>query len=291
MHEFSIDFLRCVRCRSKLEADVFFKEKEISEGMLECKRCNLKFPIIDSIPIIWDDFSKYLSSRFILGGKLYRLSRHEKMKHFVKKALSGASRDDERSTLEERWSKIYQNSKNSKFYSMIKNEIKKIPKSEFAVDYGCSIGIMSQFLANYSKIVFGIDRSYSAISIAKKSLKKNLDYFVADSLSPIFGDLKFDLVLALNVLELIEPNHLLKHVAGQMKKGYFVISDPYDFDRGKHSVKVPTDERLLRKSITDMGFSITPKTRNPSHHSWNLNLNSRCTLNYKVDLVIAKIRI
>ncbi len=290
MNEFSIDFLRCIKCNSKLDIDVFLKEKEIIEGILECKKCHLRFPIIDSIPIIWDDFSKYISSRIILGGKLFRLSHHEKMKNFVKNALAGMSRDDDRSSLEERWSKIYQNSKNSKFYSMIKNEIKKIPKSDFAVEYGCSIGIMSNFLANHSKIVFGIDRSYSAISIAKKSHKNNLDYFVADSLSPIFGDLKFNLVLALNVLELIEPNDLLKHVARQIKKGYFVISDPYDFDRGKNSVKTPLDEKIIRKTITDMGFSIMPKTKSPSYHPWNLNLNLRCTLNYKVDLIIAKTR-
>lgn len=291
MHEFSIDFLRCIKCNSKLDMDVFSKEKEIIEGILECKKCHLKFPIIDSIPIIWDDFSKYLSSRITLGGKLFRLSHHEKMKNFVKNTLSDISRDDDRSSLEERWSKIYQNSKNSKFYSIVKNEIKKIPKSEFAIEYGCSIGIMSKFLANYSKIVFGIDRSYSAISIAKKSPKNNLDYFVADSLSPIFGDLKFNLVLALNVLELIEPNDLLKYVAKQIKKGYFVISDPYDFERGRNSVKTPLDEKIIRKNITDMGFSIIPKTKNPSYHPWNLNLNLRCTLNYKVDLIIAKTRI
>ena len=35
--------------------------------------------------------------------------------------------------------------------------------------------------------------------------KNNLDYIVADSLSPVFGKLQFDLILALNVLELIEP--------------------------------------------------------------------------------------
>lgn len=290
MHEFSLDFLRCIKCDSKLDMDVFSKEKEIVEGILECKKCHLKFPIIDSIPILWDDFSKYLSTRIILGGKLFRLSRHEKMKNFVKNTLSSIPRDDDSSSIEERWSRIYQNSKNSKFYSIVKNEIKKIPKSEFAIEYGCSIGIMSKFLVNYSKIVFGIDRSYSAISIAKKSPEKNLDYFVADSLSPIFGDLKFDLVLALNVLELIEPNDLLKHIGKQIRTGYFVISDPYDFDRGKNSVKTPFDEKILRKNIVNMGFSIIPKTQIPSYHPWSLNLNPRCTLNYKVDLIITKIR-
>ena len=49
MHEFSLNFLRCVRCGSKLELDVFKKETEIDEGILECKKCTLCFPIIKKI--------------------------------------------------------------------------------------------------------------------------------------------------------------------------------------------------------------------------------------------------
>ena len=114
MHEFSLSYLRCVRCGSKLEIDIFCKDEEIVEGILECKNCKLLFPIIDKIPIIWDDFSNYLSSRFILGGKLCRLVSHEKMKTFLKESLTKAKKNgDDRTTLDEKWSKIYQNNKNS----------------------------------------------------------------------------------------------------------------------------------------------------------------------------------
>ena len=210
------------------------------------------------------------------------------MKKFLKNSFLKAKYNDDRTALEKRWSKIYQNSKHSKFYNIIKNELKQIPKSKLAIEYGCSIGVMSQFLANYNDVVFGVDRSFNAISLAKKSFKKNLDFFVADSLSPLFGNTKFDLVLALNILELIEPTDFLKHVSKQIKQGFFVISDPYDFDRGKTSVKKPLDEISLRSTLHDMGFSISSKTLNPSYHTWNLNLNPRCKLTYKVDLVIAK---
>ncbi len=169
MHEFSLNYLRCVRCGSKLEMDIFSKDKEIVEGILECKNCKLQFPIINKIPIIWDDFSKYLSSRFVLGGKMYRHVSHEKMKKFLKESLTKAKKDeDDRTALEEKWSKIYQNNKNSKFYSLVKNHLKLISKKDLILEYGCSIGLMTRFLADYHGIVFGIDRSYSAISIAKK---------------------------------------------------------------------------------------------------------------------------
>lgn len=289
MHEFSLNFLRCVRCGSELELDVFKKETEIDEGILECKKCTLCFPIIKKIPIIWDDFSKYISERMMLGGKLFNFASHDKMKKFLKHSLSISKRNtDDRTTLEERWSNIYQNSQKSKFYSIIKNELDAMPKSKLVLEYGCSIGIMTSFLANSNQNVFGIDRSFSAISVAKKTQKDNLDYFVADLMSDVFGKTKFDLILALNVLELVEPKDLLKYISQQILKGHFVISDPYDFDRGKNSVKKPLDELTLRTSLDELGFTISVKTKKPSYLTWNLKLNPRSTLNYKVDLIIAK---
>ena len=289
MHEFSLNFLRCVRCGSKLELDIFKKETEIEEGILECKRCTLCFPIIKKIPILWDDFSKYLSERMMLGGKLFHSVSHDKMKKFLKHSLSNSKRNIyDKTILEERWSKIYQNSQKSKLYSMIKNELGAMSKSKLVLEYGCSIGIMSSFLANSNQNVFGIDRSFSAISIAKKTQKDNLDYFVADLMSDIFGNTKFDLILALNILELVEPKDLLKHISQQILKGNLVISDPYDFDRGKNSVKKPLDELALRTSLEELGFDITVKTKTPSYLTWNLKLNPRSTLHYKSDLIIAK---
>ena len=289
MHEFSLNLLRCVRCGSKLELDVFKKETEIDEGILECKKCTLCFPIIKKIPIIWDDFSKYISERMMLGGKLFNFASHDKMKKFLKHTLSISKRNtDDRTTLEERWSRIYQNSQKSKFYSIIKNELDTVPKSKLVLEYGCSIGIMTSFLANSNQNVFGIDRSFSAISVAKKIQKDNLDYFVADLMSDVFGNTKFDLILALNVLELVEPKDLLQYISQQIPTGHFVISDPYDFDRGKNSVKKPLDELTLRTSLDELGFTISVKTKKPSYLTWNLKLNPRSTLNYKVDLIIAK---
>jgi len=137
-------------------------------------------------------------------------------------------------------------------------------------------------------MVFGIDRSFSALRIAKKSFKNNLDYFIADSMSSVFGKLQFDLVLALNILELVEPLELLKHISKQISTGYLVISDPYDFDRGVNSVKNPFDELTLRTTLKNYGFKISSKTKKSSYIPWNLKLNPRAILNYKVDLIIGE---
>ena len=282
----SLEFLRCVKCGAKLELDTFESGKEIIEGLLECKKCKLEFPIIQKIPILWDDFSNYLSSRRILGGKLYKLTNSPKLKSFVKKSIK--SKDNDRSNLEEKWARIYKNSKTSKFYSEIKKNLDSLPSSKLVLEHGCSIGIVTSHLANSNELVFGLDRSFYAIEYAKKQFKENLDYFVADSLSPVFGKLQFDLVLALNVLEIIEPQVLLKSISKQITRGHFVISDPYDFDRGPASVKNPIDASSLRMNLKNLGFKISNSTKKPTFIPWNLKINPRATLNYKVDLVIAQ---
>jgi SAM-dependent methyltransferase len=283
-----LDYLRCIKCGSKLELDVFKQQREVEEGLLDCKKCNSLYPIIDKIPILWDDFTNYISNRRMLGGKLVQ-SVSNPMKKFLKNSLTKNIKNlEDRTNLEDRWTDIYQNSSRSKFYSVIKNELRKLPNSKLVLEYGCSIGKMSSFLANSNQTVFGVDRSFSAIKIATRESKENLDYFVADSLTPIFGNTKFDLVVALNLLELIEPIDFLKQISAQIQSGYLIISDPYDNDRGKNSVKKPLNEITLRQNLKNLKFRITSGTNNPSKISWNLKLNSRTTLNYKVDLVIAK---
>ena len=288
MHEFSLDYLKCPRCNSALELNSFCVRAEIDEGLLECHICNLSFPVISKVPIIWDDFSKYLSLRTALGKNLFQMANHEKMKAFIKTSMSHVKTNSDRTNLEEKWANIYRDSKHSKFYTIIKKEIERIPKVPLVLEYGCSIGLVTKSLAKRHEIVFGIDQSYSAILFAKKSKTKNLEYFVADTLSTIFRDTKFDLVVALNLLDLVEPDKLLKQVSKQISKGFFVLSTPYDFERGVNSVKHPLDATSLRVRLNDLGFSVSAGTKNPSYHSWNLKINPRCTLNYKVDFVVAE---
>lgn len=124
---------------------------------------------------MWNDFSKYLSSRRILGGKLYKLSTTSKLKSFVKKSLNAKTND--RSDIEEKWARIYQNSETSKFYSTIKQNLDTLPSSKFVLEHGCSIGIVTSHLANSNELVFGVDRSFSAIQIAKKTIQRQLGLF------------------------------------------------------------------------------------------------------------------
>jgi len=288
MHEFSIGYIRCVRCKGKLELEILTHSGEINEGLLYCNKCKLTFPIISKIPILVDDFVSYLSNRTKLGGSLYLKAKHHSMKSFLKKSLSKVKKLDDRTLVEERWVRIYQNSTRSRFYGIIRNKLGKLPKSKLALEYGCSIGTISRFMARNSDITFGIDRSFSGILAAKRIKAENLDFFVADSIKHPFGNQKFGLVVALNLLELVEPKQLIGTASKQIKKGTFVLSDPYDYDRGERSVRNPVTPEDLRKELKRCGFSLISGTKKPSFIPWNLNLNPRTKLNYSVDIIIGK---
>ncbi len=152
------------------------------------------------------------------------------LKTMLKESLAKINKNLEDITnLEKRWVITYKNSLKSKFYPQIKNSLKKIPRSKLVLEHGCSIGHITKILAQKHETVFGIDQSFFAILEAKKNNHKNGDYFVSNSLFRPFGKRKFELVLGLNVLELIEPLDFLKVVSSQVK-GILIISDPYDFE-------------------------------------------------------------
>jgi 2-polyprenyl-3-methyl-5-hydroxy-6-metoxy-1,4-benzoquinol methylase/uncharacterized protein YbaR (Trm112 family) len=287
MHESSLVYLRCINCKSELELETFEKSDEIEEGILLCKNCGRQFPIISKIPILWSNLSEYLSNRAALGGNFLISIKNSKLKYMVKESLAKINKNHEDiSNLEQRWVNTYRNSLKSKFYSRVRQSLKKIPRCKLVLEHGCSIGHITKNLAQKHEIVFGIDQSFFAISEAKKENCKNLDYFVANSLFPPFGDRKFELVVGLNVLELIKPLDFLK-VASSQVKGILMISDPYDFERGKNSVKNRVDSKSIRDELKKLGFVFMQKTEKPSFLPWKLNINERLSLHYRNDLIIA----
>ena len=286
--DFTEKYLRCVKCGSNLSVDSLVSETEIQEGFLNCIQCKAVYPIISSVPFMLDDLSLYFSIRMSLGGKLLLLSKSDKMKLFVKDVLRKINRvSDDTSALEEKWVGIYKHSMRSQFYSKIKNLTHKLPVSDLVLEHGCSIGQVSRESAKRNLHVFGIDKSFYGILEAKKHQRKNSDFIVADSLNTPFGKQRFDLVIALNLLDIVEPHQLLQKITRQSKK-FLILSDSYDFERGKNSVKLKTSPEELRLIVKNSGFKLIQHTAKPSYIPWNLNVNSRLRLDYKVDLIIAQ---
>ncbi|MGI0073301.1 MAG: class I SAM-dependent methyltransferase [Nitrosotalea sp.] len=241
-----------------------------------------------SIPLLLDDLPSYLSIRAKLGGELMLNAKNIEIRTFLKENLRKIKNPQSDTTkLEKKWVAIYKRNLNSKFYTHVKNAIQKIPKCKHVLEHGCSIGNLSNKLAKRSNTAFGIDQSFYAILEAKQKNFKNSDFVVADSLNPPFGNKKFDMVIALNLLDIIEPLKLLKVILSQTKR-FVVISDPYDFERGKDSVKTRIDARGIRLNLVQNGFRLIQNTKQPSFIPWKLNVNNRLNLNYKVDVIVAK---
>jgi 2-polyprenyl-3-methyl-5-hydroxy-6-metoxy-1,4-benzoquinol methylase len=269
--------------------DVFDETSEINEGFLFCNNCHLKFPIISKIPIMMENLSQFLTNRSSLGGLLFELSLTKVMKEFLKNTMSKTQKtENDFFQTEKRWTDIYLLNKKSSFYKNIKSHILKIPKKNFVVEYGSSIGIISNTLGLKHKHVFGIDTSFQALLEAKNKSPRNCEYILADLLQNPLGKKKFDLIVVLNMLELVEPFLLLKTISKQISNGFIFLSDPYDYDRGKNSVKNPLDENQIRKILRQNKFQITKTTKKPSKINWNLKINDRTQLNYKVDIILAR---
>ena len=288
MHKFSLEYLRCVNCHNILDVEILEESYEIEEGFLICNKCDIVYPIISKIPIMYPDLSLYISNRAMLGGYLMTESKNEKIKLFVKKSLGKIKNPlPDVTSIEKRWVITYKNSIKSEFYSYVKNSLDKFTKSDLALEHGCSIGYITKHLAKIHDIVFGIDQSFFAIMEAKQNNFKNLDFFVANSLNQPFGKNKFKIIVGLNLLELIEPLELLD-VFSMQASDMVLISDPYDFERGINSVKQPVDPKSLRLELEKRGFVIIQNTNKPKFLSWKLNVNPRLELRYKADLIIAK---
>jgi len=262
---------------------------EINEGFFFCKKCQLTFPIISKIPILIVNLSEFLRNRPSLGGLLFKLSTTDIMKKFIKNTLLKIKKSDNDFFItEKRWTKIYLSNKRSSFYKKIKLKISKIPTKNFVIEYGSSVGIITKKLGSQHKHVFGIDTSFSALNIAKKKSPKNCEYILADILQHPFGKKKSDLIIALNLFELVEPSLLLNSISKQISNGVLILSDPYDYDRGKNSVSNPLDENQIRETLVQNKFKIMKHTKKPSKINWNLKINNRTELKYKVDLIIAR---
>ena len=289
MHEKNLDVLRCVKCSGKICLEILKISSEVDEGFLTCVSCKTVFPIIHKIPIITNDFTIYLRHRISLGGKLHDLSITPIMKEFIKNSLSKIGKpNDDHSLVEKRWSDIYNSNRNSSFYSTLKNKLSNFPSYDNVLEFGSSIGIISNFLRRKHKNFFGVDLSFFSTLVAKEKSFENSDFFVADVLNHPFGKKKLDLVLALNMLEVVEPKIMLEKISRQISNGHIVITDPYDYVRGEKSVRSPLYEKDVRQHLRALGFSITKKTNMPSTINWTLKINPRTKLNYKVDMIIGR---
>ena len=290
MNRNNSQFIFCVKCKGKLSLEILDeRESVIKEGFFSCSKCNSKYPIISKIPILVEDLTQFFTNRPFLGKWLIKSSLTNTMKKFIKKNIPIIPKSEfDLSANEAFWTEIYRNNKRSIFYKNIKSQLSKLPPKNFVVEYGSSIGTISNTLALKHKQIFGIDKSFFALVEANKKSPKNCTYILSDVIKHPFGKKKFDLVVALNLFDIVEPSLLIKTISKQISNGLIFLSDPYDYNRGKNSVKKPLDENQIRETLRQNGFEITKNTKKPTRINWNIKFNERISINYKVDIIIAR---
>jgi SAM-dependent methyltransferase len=186
---------------------------------------------------------------------------------------------------------LRQRLKPNEFYDTIVDLVK--PKSQMVVlDMGCSMGYSTLELAKKCTRALGVDLSFSFILEARRKLLasklENVEFFVSDALETPFSSMKFDLIFALNILELIEPKGLLLSIHKLLKRNaQCIFADPYDYRLKSDSNRI-IDGQTFRAILKDSSFKLIGKTFTESHIPWIIKIDKRSYLFYFVDLVRAK---
>jgi len=107
---------------------------------------------------------------------------------------------------------------------------KHIRPHMYVLDFGCGTGVSTRAVAKMSNRVIGIDYSEKMIEIARKATieESKINYLATTIYDKKLNDSEYDVVLALNVLHLVEDTELTIRRIHQLLKpdGLFISVTP-----------------------------------------------------------------
>jgi len=164
---------------------------------------------------------------------------------------------------------------------------KNLHLSGIGLDIGCSFGSSTFVLAKRLPFVFGVDTSFSFILEARKimhdTMTKNVEFIVSDAINLPFESRFFQSVVALNLVDRVDPHKLMDSINSSIRdNGKLILIDPY------HFVNVNTNNQFgsiqIRKIVEKLGYKINS---NESYVPWIVKMNERSYLFYFVDFIVA----
>lgn len=279
---------------------------ECVEGFLSCKICNSKYPIIQGVPILLENFHEYAYKRIITFGGWISNSSSPEIKSFLKSEGVKIRVPTYNNRYEENGIcyKPYLNTlnhypSNDRLLSLFKKQVnphhiykkltnEKLNLNGIGLDIGCSIGTSTFEISKKLSFVFGIDLSFSFILEARKIMrsrkKRNMEFIVADATNLPFKPNFFNNIIGLNVIDRLDFNKLILAINGSLKEnGKLILMDPYHFlDEGG---KDKFDATQIRKILEKLGYKINQEQ---SYLPWIVKMNDRTYLFYFVDFILAE---
>lgn len=171
-----VTYLCCVNNsykKARLNLESFLEtEDECIEGFLTCKICKSKYPIIQGVPILLENFHKYACQRIIIFGKWIVNCKLPEIKSFLKSEGAKIRGHTYNDRYEENgiWYNVYLNTHNGypsddRLLSLLKKQIKpdhiyKMLTNEdlnlngIGLNIGCSIGSSTIELSKKLSYVF-----------------------------------------------------------------------------------------------------------------------------------------
>lgn len=300
--------------RLELEALDTIINNECIEGFLICSNCKKKYPILDGVAILISDFVVYSSERPTVFSRWLMDCKTQEMRKFLIEVGNNMKETSKKIFVDDKYEESsvyynsykwaqYENSLEDHFLKLLRwklrpndlydKVVEMVPPNinGIALDIGTSMGYSSISLSKKYSLVIGIDKSFSFIKEARNRAKinniGNIEFCVSDFLCTPFKNSSFDLILAINVIDLIDPKNLTITINKLLKlNSDVIITSPYD-----HKDISNLDENKMRNLLESSGFEVYEKTKkNISYTPWILKITDRIYLFYFVDMVRARKR-
>lgn len=297
-------------CSSKLNLEsIRSNHDDCIEGFLHCNKCKAVYPILDGVAVIVNNFAAYTSERPKILGSWLLQSKSRSMKEFLQENAKRIKETSENryeaggawflpylnmhsrgSKVDKHFARIVKRDFGDFYRNVAKLILRRFSSKRLCLDLGCAIGTITKELAKKHNFVFGVDQSFSFIREARRrKSSSNIEFLVSNSLQLPFPKSKFDLIVSLNLIDLVDPKRLLPCIHSLLARdGNVVLTDPYDFRDDKGNPRPLYNGKSFRKLLTDNGFSVDQSTASESFIPWILRVHNRAYLVYFADLVIAR---
>lgn len=295
-------------------------DAEVDEGLLECRKCQHLFPVLDGIPLLLRDLRRVVAEQLV--GVIQRDDLSETTLGWIGECCGSGSPFD--STRHHLSSYSHGHWEDGSVAKVLEAGLAKLGKVEEPIlDVGCSVGRTSVELSKRG-FVLGVDLNIAMLRAARRYVKEgraryarrvsglvyeerdvsvghvnqeNLDFWCADAQALPFVDGTFSLATSLNLIDCVQsPLAHLQALSSALKPGASaLVATPFDWSAavtpveqwlGGHSKRTgPEVVRALCGSEQLRDLRVETEL---DGLDWPVWLHERAEMRYRVALFVLK---